>query len=319
MINQATQAHAQGGKGGLAAAADFITETPISVQVPVGQMMVEARNVAEAAQKQLEADIKRIEAANDEVRASNKRIAAILRDVTGRDLGPDREAWKRWLVDLRGYAYAPTPRKPRPVVDEEVPLDVQPRPVTLTSALGPSCTPLGAPAAASSPFHLFNRPLFLTSCFAAGTTVRTLSGPRPIESIRAGDQVLSQDPKTGALDFRPVVVAYHNPPDATLRIELGGEAVVATPIHRFWKSGKGWTMARDLKVGDPIRTLDGTARVASIVGEKVQPVFNLELSEGCSFFVGRAGALVHDNSTIQPTPEAFDDPRGSAVPVAKVR
>ena len=31
------------------------------------------------------------------------------------------------------------------------------------------------------------------SCFAAGTVVRTLTGLRPIESIRAGDRVLAQD------------------------------------------------------------------------------------------------------------------------------
>ena len=320
MINQATQAHAHVGKGGHVTAADFVTDTPVSVQVPVGQMMVEARKVAAAAQKQLEADVKRVESANDEVRASNRRIAAILRDVTGRDLGPDREAWKRWLVELKGYAYVPAPRRPRPMVDEEVPLEVQPLPVRLTSAGGPSNTALGASAPASSTFHFVNND-FLTQthhhCFAAGTTVRTLSGPRPIESIRAGDRVLSQDPKTGTLDFRPVVVAYHNPPNATLRVDLGGEAIVATPIHRFWRAGKGWTMARDLKVGDPIRTLDGTVRVASVAAEKVQPVFNLELSEGCSFFVGRAGALVHDNSTIRPTPEAFDDPDGPALSVAE--
>ena len=320
MINQATQAHAHSGKGGHVTASDFAIDTPTSIQVPVGQMMIEAQKMAVAAQKQLEADIKRVEAANDGVRASNKRIAAILRDVTGRDLGPDREAWKKWLVELRGYAYVPTPQRPRPTVDEEVPLEVQPRPVQLTSIGGPSNTSLGASPPPSSTFHFVNND-FLTQthhhCFAAGTKVRTLSGLRPIESIRAGDQVLSQGPRTGALDFRPVVVAYHNPPNQTLRVDLGGEAIVATPIHRFWKAGKGWTMARDLKVGDPIRTLDGTARVASIVEEKVQPVFNLELSEGCSFFVGRAGALVHDNSTIQPTPEPFDDLGGPAVPLAK--
>ena len=49
-------------------------------------------------------------------------------------------------------------------------------------------------------------------------------------------------------------------PARTLRIELDGDAVVATSIHRFWKAGVGWVMARELKPGDVVGTIDGTAR-----------------------------------------------------------
>ncbi len=81
---------------------------------------------------------------------------------------------------------------------------------------------------------------------------------------------------------------------------------MATGIHRFWKAGKGWTMARDLKAGDPVRTLGGVATVASVVADKTQPVFNLEVADGHDFFVGRAAALVHDNSLVEATPAPFD-------------
>ena len=37
---------------------------------------------------------------------------------------------------------------------------------------------------------------------------------------------------------------------------MAGESIAATGIHRFWKAGNGWTMARDLKPGDRIRALD---------------------------------------------------------------
>ena len=43
------------------------------------------------------------------------------------------------------------------------------------------------------------------------------------------------------------------------RVKMGDESVVATGIHRFWKAGGGWVMARELKPGDPIRTLDWPA------------------------------------------------------------
>ena len=82
---------------------------------------------------------------------------------------------------------------------------------------------------------------------------------------------------------------------------------MATGIHRFWKAGRGWVMARDLKPGDEIRTLGGVARVAAVVADRVQPVFNLEVGENQSFFTGKAAALVHDNSLVQPVTGPFDE------------
>jgi hypothetical protein len=65
-------------------------------------------------------------------------------------------------------------------------------------------------------------------------------------------------------------------------------------------------MARDLKPGDAVRTLGGQARVDAVSADRVQPVFNLEVGEAQSFFVGRSGTLVHDNSQVQPVPRPFD-------------
>ena len=65
-------------------------------------------------------------------------------------------------------------------------------------------------------------------------------------------------------------------------------------------------MARDLKPGDTLRTLGGTGPRRGRRGRRVQPVFNLEVAHGQSFFVGDRGVLVHDNSLVEPTPEPFD-------------
>jgi len=35
-------------------------------------------------------------------------------------------------------------------------------------------------------------------------------------------------------------------------------------------------------------------------------VYNLEVAEGQSFFVGTLGALVHDNSLVSPVQQPFD-------------
>ena len=192
----------------------------------------------------------------------NVKVSRALRELTDQVIDdPDpvraREDWRVWWGEEQGYPYSPgAPRRRRTV--ERV---------------------------ASTVIFWSGR----HSCFAAGTPVRTLLGMRPIESVQVGDQVLAQDVTTGALSFEPVVALHHNPPKPTLRIDLGDEAIVATPIHRFWKAGQGWAMARDLKPGDTIRRLGGTARVVSVSEEKVQPVFNLDVAQSRSFFVGSLG------------------------------
>ncbi len=84
--------------------------------------------------------------------------------------------------------------------------------------------------------------------------------------------------------------------------------IVSTGIHRFWKAGKGWTMARDLKPGDILRLVGGVASVKSIEPDVTQPVYNLDVAESRDFFVGNKGLLVHDFSFVQPVMAPFDRP-----------
>ncbi|MBX6314395.1 MAG: hypothetical protein IRY99_16000, partial [Isosphaeraceae bacterium] len=73
-------------------------------------------------------------------------------------------------------------------------------------------------------------------------------------------------------------------------------AILSSTFHRFWRAGKGWAQAHDLKPGDEIRTLKGRVQVAAVEPEKVQPVYNLDVAESHTFSVGAGGALVHDNT-----------------------
>ncbi len=158
----------------------------------------------------------------------------------------------------------------------------------------------------------------IISCFAAGTPVRTLEGTRAIEAIRTGDQVLSRDVITGALEFRPVLTVHHNPPDKTLRVALdNGDAVVASRFHRFWLAGRGWAMARDLKPGDVVRTLSGPSKITLVEEAQVQPVFNLDVAESRTYFVGTSAMLVHDNTLppAHPVEQPFDHIAEPAAPV----
>jgi hypothetical protein len=211
-----------------------------------------------------------------QVDLSNARVIQALRAATGQALGDDREAWRKWWGEARGYAYEPPSVRPK-------------QDLTFGE---------------DKPAYYVNVPT--TSCFAAGTSVRTLAGPRAIQSIAVGDQVLTQDPHSGALSFRPVTGAAHNKPHKVFTIDFGHESIRATDIHRFWKAGHGWVMTRDLKPGDTVRGLTAVATVKSVEPAGVEPVYNLKVMQAESFFVGDQGLLVHDNSEVYPVGTPFD-------------
>ena len=205
----------------------------------------------------------------------NAHVMRVLAASTGQNLGEDREAWRRWWAEEQGYTYQPPPPSTR-------------QDLTLADS----------------------KPLFATEvrvdCFAAGTPIHTFAGLRPIESVRAGDQVLTQNPRTGALNFQPVVAAVHGSAEKVWTVNFGQQSIKATGIERFWKVGRGWAMARALETGDVLRALGGVATVMSVEEVGSEPVFNLKVMQAESFFVGERGMLVHDNSLVEPVAEPFD-------------
>jgi hypothetical protein len=120
--------------------------------------------------------------------------------------------------------------------------------------------------------------------------------------------VLTQDTASGTLSYQPVLAVFRKRPTPVLQLTIDGETIATTGIHRFWKPGRGWVMARDLRPGDPVRLLGGLAHVGAIAGERVEPVYNLEVAANQSYFVGRRGILGHDNTLVQPELHPFDGP-----------
>ena len=268
------------------------------VDIPLAQVLMESSKTAQAAQEQLKADVAIIEGLNRATRDRNDKVLGVLKKATGQNLEPDRQAWTKWWVDQVGYAFVTDQTAEKPTIVEEVPLDYQ-----------PVLTPVHEMT------HLVTYARL--SCFGAGTPVRTVDGVRAIESLQVGDLVLTQSTDTGALGYKPILVTHHNPPSSTFRIKLGGESIISSHFHRFWLAGRGWVMARDLKPGDPVRTLGGVAPVESIEPDQVQPVYNLDVAEDADFFAGNVAALVHDNTLPDPRLAPFDVE--VKVAVAKVR
>ncbi len=258
--------------------------------INLGALQAQAQNLAAQSQRNLANDVQSIDATNAQIADLNGRVLPVLNQLSGQDFGEDLEGWQKWLTEVSGYSFVSSQSdSEKPTVVEDIPLTSNsPLPVALNVMQGPVTL---------TPQH---------SCFGAGTLVRTLAGLSPIETIRAGDQVLTQDTRTGALSYEGVLTAFHNPPNPTLRIGFDEESIVVTGIHRFWKAGRGWTMARELKPGDSVRVLGQTVRILSVENETVRPVFNLEVTRHASYFVGKQGMLVHDNSIVLPETQPFD-------------
>jgi hypothetical protein len=241
--------------------------------IQIANAMQNVRQRQQALEQRLASDVQAIDNINTQIRMLNDRALPLLKALTSVDLGIEPEKWKAWWVDQLGYAYQSNSPDTKPTFTDMVVM--------------PSTSPSNA-------------------CFGAGTSVHTVEGPRPIESIQVGDRVLAQNTTTGLLVFQPVLAVHRNKPTATLRVLIGGETIVATGIHRFWKAHKGWTMARDLKPGDHVRMLGGLATVRSIDPGKTEPVYNLDVAEDRDFLVGAQGLLVHDFSFVQPVLAPFD-------------
>ncbi|MDR3621633.1 MAG: polymorphic toxin-type HINT domain-containing protein [Paludisphaera borealis] len=253
----------------------------------IASALIERAEMVQVAQQRIQEDVAAIQQMNQAINESNERVLPLVTAATGQDFGDDREAWNGWWSDQLGYAYQSSSPVTKPTYTEIVQL---PTPNVLARAS-----------------H---------SCFAAGTPVQTLAGPKPIESIRIGDRVLSQNATTGAISYQPVLVVHHNPPAPLLKLSLGSETVLATGIHRFWKVGKGWIMARDLKPGDVVRTLGGSLALEAVEPAGTAPVFNLDVAENRDFFVGESGFLVYDFSVVQPVARPFDVAAVAALGVA---
>jgi len=144
-------------------------------------------------------------------------------------------------------------------------------------------------------------------CFAAGTLVKTAAGPQPIERVQADDLVWSRDEATADVRLKPVVQTFVTPSQPLVDLVAATrdgrtEHLRVTPGHRFWVEGRGWKAAESLAAGEAVAMSDGTAAElvgASSLAERAT-VYNLEVDEFHTYFVGGSGLLVHNADPKNP-------------------
>jgi hypothetical protein len=249
-----------------------------------------------------------VESANAEAAQRNARIQEVLKIAAGMDFGAEPEklwaAWKEenelqytpapvsytYEVENYTYRYAPNPYRyyytKGGANSTATPVRFQyPTPVTQASRVTNTLSFAGGHA----------------SCFAPGTPVWTKAGPIAIEQITAGEMVLSQNPATGELDYRPVLQTTFGEPTKVMQLKIADDVIATTLGHRFWVEGRGWEMAKALRPDMTVHAADRGLTVAAIEasGELIA-CHNLVVDEFHTFFVGKSKILVHDINCPQP-------------------
>ena len=126
----------------------------------------------------------------------------------------------------------------------------------------------------------------------------TEDGQEPIEEIEVGDKVLSEDETTGEVAVKTVTETYINETDELIHICVNGETISATPTHPFYVDKLGWTLARSLRAGDVLVLSNGELVTVEWVQHEILEspikVYNFEVEEFHTYFVGENGIFVHN-------------------------
>lgn len=132
-------------------------------------------------------------------------------------------------------------------------------------------------------------------CFLKGTLITMADGSsKPIEQIKAGEQVLSFDQKSSKTVIATVIKPLVHEKDTDEYLIINGKVSV-TGVHRFFRQGR-WVKADKLKIGDILLKTDlSQERITLIKRMKAKEkltVYNLEVARFHNYFA--AGLLVHN-------------------------
>lgn len=142
-----------------------------------------------------------------------------------------------------------------------------------------------------------------TVCFVAGTRIATPSGLAAIETLEIGDAVWATVPETGETAQKQIVETFRNEASELVHLTIGGQKISCTVEHPFYSPAKGWVAACQLRAGDVLVTLNGqyvtVEQVQHEILESPIEVYNFEVEDLHTYFVGNASVLVHNSCSHQ--------------------
>ncbi len=137
-------------------------------------------------------------------------------------------------------------------------------------------------------------------CFVAGTLISTPKGLIPIENIEAGDHVYSFNEETQEVSEQLVEQTFIRKISELIHITIGDETITTTPEHPFYMPQKGFVDAVDLRAGDQLLTVNGkyviVEQIQHELFESPVKVYNFRVAENHTYFVGKNGIGVHNNT-----------------------
>ena len=141
------------------------------------------------------------------------------------------------------------------------------------------------------------------ACFVEGTLISVSDGYKPIEKIEVGDYVWAENLETGEKALKKVVNTYVRIKTELVVIYAGSDTIETTDEHPFYVEGKGWIKAGNLKTGDTLRLLNGdNIKIDGVEVQKLDKevkVYNFEVEDFHTYFVGEIGILVHNTCYVR--------------------
>lgn len=137
------------------------------------------------------------------------------------------------------------------------------------------------------------------ACSFIGSTVVLMAdgSHKPIKDVRVGDRVIATDPETGEHGARLVKQVFVHW-DTVLDLVVDGEVITTTEDHPFWsvtdqQFERADRLVRDefvlARSGQPIRVVGLDAKRT-----RHGKVYNLEIEDVHTFYVGQSNVLVHN-------------------------
>ncbi|MEU2681236.1 polymorphic toxin-type HINT domain-containing protein [Streptomyces sp. NPDC007107] len=159
--------------------------------------------------------------------------------------------------------------------------------------------------------------------FPSGTQVLLADGTaRAIEDVRIGDRVTAGDPRTPRDAERPVTNTFTDEDDRdftrlTVTTDRGTATVTATDNHPFWLTDdQRWKDAGALRVGDELRTPNGTRATVTRIHDQRGPRRTHDLTVGGlhTYYVlaGATPVLVHNCGDAQALADRASEIHGQA-------
>lgn len=229
--------------------------------------LVDIRVRAEETRKAMELQ-SQVNALNERQELRNRRIAEVLADTAGTDRYATIDAiWDWW------GSYTERENPPIKFTSMRYNLDLE----------------------SSGGYGFLTRPsLDSHECFTGGTIVHTSQGPKAIETLAVGDEVLSKNLISGELFWDLVVGTTTQPAKPIVVVETSKDSLSCTGGHLFWVSGKGWTKGRELLPGDVLHGAVEPVEVKSTESSEAEITYNLITENAHNYFVGESKLLTHD-------------------------